>query len=86
MDAEADSGTCYTKSCTEPATTPCDRCGHAFCLAHVRHLVIQRREERSQRPTHLGTLARLPTRAETYALCSHCWTKPVPCKTSQVAL
>lgn len=84
MEAQANSAACHAKDCSELATTACDRCGHPFCPAHVRQLVIQRRAERSERSTHLGTLVRLPTWTETYALCSACWTKPVPCKPPQL--
>ncbi|MGZ3602695.1 MAG: hypothetical protein ACXVDF_22495 [Ktedonobacterales bacterium] len=80
MDAEAVDAECYAKGCTEPAATPCDRCGRLFCPEHGGHIVIQRREERSGQPTHQGVLVRLPTRVETYALCALCRSKPVPLK------
>lgn len=82
-EAGAQSADCSAKNCSEPGTVLCDRCGRAFCPAHVSQLVIQRREDPSKRPTSLGMLARLPTHTETYALCSPCRTKPVPRKTSQ---
>lgn len=78
--AEAEHTVCGAKGCSELATTTCDRCGRPFCPVHVWHLVVQRRDERSARSTHLDTLARLPTRTETYALCISCRTKPVPLK------
>jgi hypothetical protein len=80
MKAEAVSTVCDAKGCTELATTTCDRCGRLFCPLHIRQLVVQRREERTAQSTHLGTLARLPTHTETYALCTSCRTKPVPLK------
>lgn len=86
MDAEAESTACYSKDCSEPETTSCDRCGRLFCRAHGEHIVVQRREERSGRPTHQSVLVRLPTRVETYALCTLCRNKPVPLKSSQSAL
>jgi hypothetical protein len=86
MDALAESTECYAKGCTESATIPCDRCGRLFCTAHGGHIVVQRREERSERLTHQGVLIRLPTRIETYALCALCVRKPVPLKPLQPAL
>lgn len=80
MDAQADSTECYAKGCAEQNTTLCDRCGRLFCSVHGEHLVVQRRDERSNRPTHHSVLARLPMRVETYALCALCKTKPVPIK------
>jgi methionyl-tRNA synthetase len=80
MKTEAVSTVCDTKGCTELATTTCDRCGRLYCPLHVRHLVVQRREESTAQSTHLGTLARLPIRSEIYALCTSCRTKPVPLK------
>lgn len=82
MDAQAESAECYAKGCTEQATTPCDRCGRPFCSTHGKHIVVQRRDERSNsnRLSHTGVLVRLPTRNETYALCALCRTKPVPLK------
>ncbi len=78
MDAEAESAECYTKGCTVPATALCDRCGRLFCLAHGKHIVVQRRDEHIGQSTHQGVLLRLPTRIETYAICTHCRNKPVP--------
>lgn len=69
---------CYMKACTLPATTTCDRCGQRFCAAHCRELVLQRRDDASERPTHQGMLERLPMRTESYTLCAPCRTKPVP--------
>lgn len=86
MEAQTVSTECYAKGCSEPSTSTCDRCGRSFCPVHVVHLVVQRREERSGRNARLSTLARLPTRAETYALCMTCRAKPVPCKSPPLAL
>lgn len=86
MDAEAESAECYAKGCSEPATTSCDRCGRLFCPTHGEHIVVQRRDERTGQPTHQGVLVRLPTRVETYALCTLCRKKPVPLKPPQRAL
>jgi hypothetical protein len=80
VQAEAERSVCSANSCSELATTTCDRCGRPCCPVHVWQLVVQRREEHSARSTHLDTLARLPTRTETYALCISCRTKPVPLK------
>lgn len=80
MEAHAERAECYAKGCSEPPTAICDRCGRPFCSAHLGQIVIQRREERSAQATHLGALTRLPTRPETYALCSPCRAKPVPHK------
>lgn len=80
MDAEAENVECYSKTCTEQATSSCDRCGRPFCPAHGGQIVVQRRDERAAHSTHRGVLVRLPTRVETYALCSACRLKPVPLK------
>lgn len=82
-EADAESIACSAKDCSEPATVRCDRCGRAFCPAHVSQLVIQRRQDPPKRPASQSMLARLPTCTETYALCFPCRTKPVPRKTSQ---
>lgn len=86
MNTEAESAKCYTKGCVEPTTVLCDRCGRLFCPAHGGYIVVHRREERSERPTRQGVLARLPIRVETYALCSRCRSKPVPLKPLESAL
>lgn len=78
METAAERATCHAKGCSEPATALCDRCGHSFCQTHLRPLVIQRRTERSKHYVLPDTLARLPTRSETYVLCSRCRSKPVP--------
>ena len=80
MEAVAESVECYVKGCSELGTVPCDRCGRTYCPAHVSQLVIQRRDDSSERAASRDMLARLPTRTETYALCSLCRTKPVPHK------
>lgn len=85
MEARAESTVCSAKDCSAPADATCDRCGRPCCPAHVRQLVIQRRDAPTERSTRLDMLAHLPTRAETYALCAACWTKPVPCKPPQPA-
>lgn len=77
-DTESASDTCYVKACALPATTICDRCGKRFCAAHCRELVLQRRDDSSERLTHQGMLERLPMRTESYTLCAPCRTKPVP--------
>lgn len=77
-DTEGASDTCHVKACALPATTTCDRCGQRFCAAHCRELVLQRRDDSSERPTHRGMLERLPMRTESYTLCAPCRTKPVP--------
>jgi len=77
-DTERASDTCYGKGCALPATTTCDRCGQRFCTAHCRQLVLKRRDDSSERPTHQGMLERLPMRTESYTLCVRCRTKPVP--------
>lgn len=83
MEAIPDDLTCHVKNCAEAASTTCDRCGHQYCAAHIRHVSIQRREERTPQPALLGASPRVPTHAEVYALCPHCWTKPVPQKPPQ---
>lgn len=85
MEARADDLSCHVKNCTEEATATCDRCGHQYCAAHVRHVSIQRREERAPQPALLGASPRVPTHSEIYTLCPHCWTKPVPQKPPQPA-
>ncbi len=78
--------TCHTKDCLELATQVCERCGQSYCSTHVRHLVIERREERSEYSQQLGALRRLPTYTESYTLCLRCSTKPVPRKPPQARL
>jgi hypothetical protein len=77
MDTDAESDACHTKGCILPATNTCERCGWRFCAAHSGELVIQRREDRSERPAGQDMLARLPTRTEVYTLCVLCRSKPV---------
>lgn len=86
MEAGSSDLRCHVKNCDEVATTTCDRCGHQYCAAHVRHVSIQRREERAPQPALLGASPRVPTHAEIYTLCPHCWTKPVPQKPPQPTL
>ncbi len=76
--AEGASDSCYAKTCELPATTACDRCGRRFCAQHCGVLVLQRRDEPSEYPTHQGMLARLPMHTESYILCAPCRNKPVP--------
>lgn len=85
MEAVAESVECYIKGCSELGTVLCDRCRRTYCPAHVSQLVIQRRDDSSERAPSLDMLARLPTRTETYALCSSCRTKPIPYKGSQLS-
>ena len=77
LDVEAESDPCHAKGCTQPATATCERCGRRFCSTHSGELVLQRRDERSERPARQDTLARLPTHTETYTLCAPCRGKPV---------
>lgn len=78
MEAECTTDTCSAKECALPATTTCERCGRRFCATHCAELVLQRRDDHSERPEHQGMLERLPTHAESYTLCASCRTKPVP--------
>lgn len=77
MEMAAEPTACHAKGCGETATVPCDRCRQLFCQTHLSQLVIQRRTERSAHRASLDVLACLPTRSETYMLCSQCRSKPV---------
>lgn len=77
MSAPTEGPLCHVKGCTEIATEACERCGQLCCPMHVRHLRIERREQRSEQRTSLDALARIPTRTEIYTLCIRCSTKPV---------
>jgi hypothetical protein len=72
-----ESAACHAKGCGESATAPCDRCGQPFCQTHLSQLVLRRRTERSEHLASRDMLARLPTRSESYMLCSQCRSKPV---------
>jgi hypothetical protein len=78
MPAIGDGASCHIKTCTQPATATCDRCGQPCCPAHLRHVTVERRVERTLNSSPLGQLARLPTRTESYTLCLRCSGKPVP--------
>lgn len=73
---------CHSKQCSQQATYFCDRCAHPYCAEHIRQVVIERRQTRS----NAGGLAHLPTSTESYWLCPSCWNKPVPDRQSQVML
>jgi hypothetical protein len=77
LDADTESDTCHAKGCELPATTTCERCARRFCAAHSSELVLQRREDSSERPARQDMLTRLPTRTETYMLCGPCRAKPI---------
>jgi hypothetical protein len=74
---QADAHVCHVRLCGQPAEFACDRCGKPCCADHVRHLVVERRQERDSRPGMLGALTRVPTRTEAYSFCLRCSTKPV---------
>ena len=75
-DGEVES--CHAKGCGLPATNTCDRCERRFCATHCTTLVLQRRDDASERTTHHGMLTRMPMRTESYTLCATCRNKPVP--------
>jgi hypothetical protein len=74
---QADALLCHVRSCGQPAAFVCDRCGKPCCADHIRHLVVERRQERDSAPGMSGALTRMPTRTEAYAFCQRCSTKPV---------
>lgn len=74
---QADAFLCHVRSCEQPAEFACDRCGKPCCAEHIRHLVVERRQERDNRAGMLGALTRMPTRTEAYTFCLRCSTKPV---------
>jgi hypothetical protein len=75
--SQADELICHVRSCGQAATFACDRCGKPCCAEHIRHLVVERRQERDSRAGMLGALTRMPTRTEAYSFCQRCSTKPV---------
>jgi len=75
--SQADELICHVRSCGQAAEFACDRCGKPCCAEHIRHLVVERRQERDSGPGMLGALTRIPTRTEAYSFCLRCSTKPV---------
>lgn len=76
MAAQPDRALCHVKDCGQPAVVACEGCGRSFCLAHVRTLTIQRRDEPTQAHLSLGAAPRLPTHTESFTLCARCGSRP----------
>src|SRR5260370_1912950 len=63
--SQADELICHVRSCGQAAEFACDRCGKPCCAEHIRHLVVERRQERDNGPGMLGALTRIPPPPET---------------------
>lgn len=68
---------CYVKSCDQPSTASCERCGSHCCDSHARHVTIERRDDPDEQPGKRMSLGRVPSHIQTYTLCVRCSTRPV---------
>lgn len=75
MSEQSEHASCHIKTCPGVAIEVCERCSHAYCATHIRHITIMHRDEPLR--SHMEALNRLPTHVETYALCLRCSTKPI---------
>ena len=63
---------CYTKDCETLAEYVCVRCGKPLCPQHAHLVRLERRVDIREHPHDLPSLARLPSRIKTYAICARC--------------